>query len=169
MESKFINIVKNILLVTTILSIVPLVMSFVYLKSSIDVYETIENDTMIVSAIGTVITCFVSTFVTLALFIAFKELGSNVDVYNASFNKIRRQFNSDNELKNERQLNSDKELKIVKTESVYNYIKEHTDCRMVDIRNIYSFKDLEGILNFLEEKGRIIYNREDKTYKISNN
>ena len=40
---------------------------------------------------------------------------------------------------------------------------------MVDIINIYSFKDLEGILNFLEEKGRIVYNREDKTYKISNN
>ena len=132
-------------------------------------YDTIKNDTMVISAIGTVITCFISTFVTLALFIAFKELGSNVDVYNASFNKIRRQFNSDNELKNERQLNSDKELKIVKTECVYNYIKEHADCRMVDIRNIYSFKDLEAILNFLEEKGRIIYNREDKTYKISNN
>ena len=157
MENKFINIVKNILLVATILSIVPLVMSFVYLGSSIDMYETIKSDTMIVPAIGTVITCFISTFVTLALFIAFKELGSNVDVYNSSFNKIRRQLNSDNE------------LKIVKTECVYNYIKEHPDCRMVDIRNIYSFKDLEAILKFLEEKGRIVYNREDKTYKISNN
>ena len=157
MESKFINIVKNILLVATILSIVPLVMSFVYLGSSIDMYETIKSDTVIVSAIGTVITCFISTFVTLALFIAFKELGSNVDVYNSSFYKIRRQLSSDNE------------LKIVKTESVYNYIKEHPDCRMVDIRNIYSFKDLEAILKFLEEKGRIVYNREDKTYKISNN
>ena len=157
MESKFINIVKNILLAATILSIVPIIMSFVYLKSSIDMYDTINNGTMIVSAVGSVITCVISTFVTLALFSAFKELGSNVDVYNSSFNKIRRQLNSDNE------------LKIVKTESVYNYIKEHPDCRMVDIRNIYSFKDLEAILNFLEEKGRIVYNREDKTYKISNN
>ena len=157
MKSKFINIVKNILLVTTILSIVPIIMSFVYLKSSIDMYDTINNGTMIVSAVGSVITCVISTFVTLALFSAFKELGSNVDVYNSSFNKIRRQLNSDNE------------LKIVKTESVYNYIKEHPDCRMADIRNIYSFKDLEAILNFLEEKGRIVYNREDKTYKISNN
>ena len=48
-------------------------------------YETIKSDTMIVSASGTVITCFISTFVTLALFIAFKELGSNVDIYNSSF------------------------------------------------------------------------------------
>ena len=157
MESKFINIVKNILLAATILSIVPIIMSFVYLKSSIDMYDTINNGTMIVSAVGSVITCVISTFVTLALFSAFKELGSNVDVYNSSFNKIRRQLNSDNE------------LKIVKTESVYNYIKEHADCRMVDIRNIFSFKDLEAILKFLEEKGRIVYNREDKTYKISNN
>lgn len=157
MESKFINIVKNILLAATILSIVPIIMSFVYLKSSIDMYDTINNGTMIVSAVGSVITCVISTFVTLALFSAFKELGSNVDVYNSSFNKIRRQLNSDNE------------LKIVKTECVYNYIKEHPDCRMVDIRNIYSFKDLEAILKFLEEKGRIVYNREDKTYKISNN
>lgn len=149
MENKFINIVKNILLVATILSIVPLVMSFVYLGSSIDMYETIKSNTMVISAIGTVITCFISTFVSLALFIAFKELGSNVDVYNSSFYKIRRQLNSDNE------------LKIVKTESVYNYIKEHADCRMIDIRNIYSFKDLEAILNFLEEKGRIAYNREE--------
>ena len=72
MENKFINIVKNILLVATILSIVPLVMSFVYLGSSIDMYETIKSNTMIVSAIGTVITCFISAFVTLALFIIIK-------------------------------------------------------------------------------------------------
>ena len=88
MESKFINIVKNILLAATILSIVPIIMSFVYLKSSIDMYDTINNGTMIVSAVGSVITCVISTFVTLALFSAFKELGSNVDVYNSSFNKI---------------------------------------------------------------------------------
>ena len=53
----------------------------------------LKNDTLLVSAIGSAITCFISAFVTIALFITIKN------VYNDSFYRIKKQINCDSELK----------------------------------------------------------------------